>query len=737
METQDEEKDPPLKSDELYPSLPLSKDSSVSNQNTNTRRTSKSTRSSQSSHSGMDPPPQQHRPTMVSDSLEFLRSSEKVSVEVYISEPKVSDSADENQEQDDTEDESFSSFDVIQQKIILDAILGSSTNPSTNSPGKKAASTMTAHTIGQTRPWKPRDRLESWGGMSDVSHPFVSSAQLNMVHSTSIQDVEEYMNDESSSHVTGKYKHPKKRHKGFHSANGEDDPTTSKIPIKIFMETSADKSRSRDRLDSISSFPGFFSRDRLDSLASLGEASINVALTEQLADLAGTLENVVSCLEPAESCNSSVSNPYILSGIMSNQRHRFESFAGSSMASSNLNDEDHGSDDHDTRQMSDNDDETKSAATLHLPNAALLVDPDAVQAAVEAAMAVTGKLDLFTTPSCYEPSIPTRFGKKKHRQKRALPSWSSVQPGATPITSNRKQDTTPHPIILPPSFIPSIPVVNHSSDAQVEAMRARARAAAGYVHPSELANGGGGLTILPPQITPTGRSRSRSNPTRTKKFVGLIQSSIDSTEDPSNSVSDEMISESRSSLPPLKKRAPYILKPSDASVSKPQNETISSTISGSIELGETTENGITDDILNIAAMSNEWNIGHTSVDESAHPRETFPLSGTRIIGVGYYSRDTVGIQPSKKKSQETGENKASNQKWDDMFEVLLQYKKEVEETETVTMPEEQKSKWVWNGNVPTNYKVRFPALHSQETTLFYVLMLSFHRQVMEKPWVGG
>jgi hypothetical protein len=215
--------------------------------------------------------------------------------------------------------------------------------------------------------------------MSDVSHPFASVAQLNMVHSASLQDVEEYMNDESSV-VTGKCKHPKKRHKGLHTANDEDDPAvSSKVPVKIFMETTSDKTRSRDRLDSISSFPGFFSRDRLDSLASLGDASMNMTLTEQLADLAGTLENVVGGLESVESCNSSVSNTYILSGLMSNHRHRFESIAESSMASSNIYEEDHASDDPGARRMSDYEDDGKCTGALHLPNAALQPFPRARQ----------------------------------------------------------------------------------------------------------------------------------------------------------------------------------------------------------------------------------------------------------------------------------------------------------------------------------------------------------------------
>jgi len=46
----------------------------------------------------------------------------------------------------------------------------------------------------------------------------------------------------------------------------------------------------------------------------------------------------------------------------------------------------------------------------------------------------------------------------------------------------------------------------------------------------------------------------------------------------------------------------------------------------------------------------------------------------------------------------------ANQKWDGMYECLLQFIEERKTNETKGLSEEEKSRWVWDGNVPTNYK---------------------------------
>jgi len=46
----------------------------------------------------------------------------------------------------------------------------------------------------------------------------------------------------------------------------------------------------------------------------------------------------------------------------------------------------------------------------------------------------------------------------------------------------------------------------------------------------------------------------------------------------------------------------------------------------------------------------------------------------------------------------------SQQKWDDMFQHLVQFIADTRAEKTKTMTEEKKSAWVWDGNVPTSYK---------------------------------
>lgn len=48
----------------------------------------------------------------------------------------------------------------------------------------------------------------------------------------------------------------------------------------------------------------------------------------------------------------------------------------------------------------------------------------------------------------------------------------------------------------------------------------------------------------------------------------------------------------------------------------------------------------------------------------------------------------------------------SQQKWDDMFNYLVKFIEETRQEATKNMPEEKKKTWVWDGNVPTNYKTK-------------------------------
>jgi len=48
----------------------------------------------------------------------------------------------------------------------------------------------------------------------------------------------------------------------------------------------------------------------------------------------------------------------------------------------------------------------------------------------------------------------------------------------------------------------------------------------------------------------------------------------------------------------------------------------------------------------------------------------------------------------------------SQQKWDDMFNYLVKFIEETRQEATKNLPEEKKKTWVWDGNVPTNYKTK-------------------------------
>jgi len=56
-------------------------------------------------------------------------------------------------------------------------------------------------------------------------------------------------------------------------------------------------------------------------------------------------------------------------------------------------------------------------------------------------------------------------------------------------------------------------------------------------------------------------------------------------------------------------------------------------------------------------------------------------------------------------SVEKGASKeARQQQWDDMFQCLLNFIEETHKKKTENMNDEEKAAWVWDGNVPTNYK---------------------------------
>jgi len=48
----------------------------------------------------------------------------------------------------------------------------------------------------------------------------------------------------------------------------------------------------------------------------------------------------------------------------------------------------------------------------------------------------------------------------------------------------------------------------------------------------------------------------------------------------------------------------------------------------------------------------------------------------------------------------------SQQKWDDMFDCLVHFIEEIREKCTASLSDEEKARWIWDGNVPTSYKTQ-------------------------------
>ncbi len=322
-------------------------------------------------------------------------------------------------------------------------------------------------------------------------------------------------------------------------------------------------SASRDRLDSLANLSGIFSRgrDRLDSLASLGEVSLSMSLGD-LEDVAGKLESIVHGDEESSACDDSVSGS--------------ENAAAPNTSKSN---------------------------SSSLPAPTIQVDSEAVQSAVQAAMAATsgGVLDLL--------NINSTPGKTPRKTGAPALTPSKL---STPVISNSKLK---HPVTTTP--IQSTPM----DEAKMEEIRARARAAAGYVHP------GNAIGHKPPAIKSKKRPLPSSVQPSFKKFVG--------------------------------------------------------------------------------------GTGPGSQYSTPVAASKFVNAGKVPSGVHMYS-DFTGSTPKRKaypsttKSTPSSTSKGgqSNQKWEEMFECLVVYVKEQRIKETANMPEEDKAKWEWSGNVPTMYKTK-------------------------------
>jgi len=235
------------------------------------------------------------------------------------------------------------------------------------------------------------------------------------------------------------------------------------------------------------------------------------------------------------------------------------------------------------------------------------VDYDAVAAAVSAAEAATGSLNLAEIASMAPPAVGKAgpVPDAKHSVSSEAVSSSSIQPLATPSAK----------LPPPPADLPPIPK-STMSEKDMEAIRARARAAAGYVPPSD------------------GGSSKRS--------------------------SDSVCS--GGSRAPLKKR-------------RMLPDSVPSSIPGK------------------------------SAYSTPGAKPPLNPSSKAITSSARFSTPNLSLYtpPTPASALSSASRGQSSQKWDDMFDCLVAFIEEQKKKEQKAAAE-NKQKWEWDGNVPTTYK---------------------------------
>jgi len=401
---------------------------------------------------------------------------------------------------------------------------------------------------------RQRDRFESWGGMSDISLAMGSDSIQQSKNPPDSTSQNRKSSDSTPLDSTQLDKTPLDSDQSKKSLCKEVAAASASLTIQNKIEIGTIKLEEpigSDASDTDNPVPSKISLPRERkysvasiSVASLGEASLTnhpeaaecvstdiqafvaaamATVGDQLAELAGVVETVVGT---AASMNSD--------GMKDMKDDHSITSNGSSLPEIQV----------------------KRERSLSMSsNPSIAVDYDAVAAAVDAAEAATGSLNLTHIGKMAPPS-PNRSDKKTRS---SLPSDldnSSLLPHISPI---------PHL------------TTSGKSERDMEAIRARARAAAGYIPPANLKPG----EVPPPQPV---RKRPKPSPS----YKGMTQS----------------------------------------------------------------------------------------------------FSPDHVYGI-YHST-----------------NKASSQKWDEMYECLLSFVEDRRRIETKGTPEHEKKNWEWDGNVPTTYKTK-------------------------------
>jgi len=261
----------------------------------------------------------------------------------------------------------------------------------------------------------------------------------------------------------------------------------------------------------------------------------------------------------------------------------------------------------------------KYAAKVALPPPTIHVDSEAVQAAVVAAMAATdGKLEFLKSPT-------KSYSKYSHPHSDAD---LHLKETAKKSLTNTKETVVSGAIMLPVTKMDSI--------------IAEARAAAGYVHPIN------GSRV---NYNPKKRLLSNTLPS----VLSLADSTYQQTPKKNKSANVGMRSNKYLNSVPLATNLGIYTTPKKSLSSK----------------------------------------GRKSLSVTPKRKN---ISSSRKVGLGVLEGLTISISTPK--------GGQSNQKWGEMFECLLQYKEEQRKKQTIGLSDKEREEWKWDGNVPTMYKVR-------------------------------
>jgi hypothetical protein len=437
-----------------------------------------------------------------------------------------------------------------------------------------------------------RDRLESWGAMSDLSAAGLGSdGRIDAATALAA----------SALHFTGLYEDLTA------AANSDTSSLPSQSSLGNPNAVPTRISVTGDRKNSVGSELSLFNLhyDGSELITPSMQAFMDAAMAtvgDKLAEIAGAAEMAASGVDIA-----SISSDYLRNeaGVDSDVSSTMSPLIG---------------------PISDLEGRPRTLSTSSKP---LSVDYDAVAAAVDAAQAATSALDLTTIAGMAVPEpVPSTVTSNKN-------AASSVK-NQTPKATADLLDEIP----LPKTTL---------SENDMDAIRERARAAAGYVPPS-----------WDSPATPAPR-------------------------------------------PPVKKRPKPQTPHSLARYLAPRPTT-------------------------------------APKPTGSAARPDLPMSTPKISNVSRQLASTPATPypPTTQSAQWSTAARASSQKWDDMFDILVQFVKDRKAEALKGSPDKEEKEWEWDGNVPTSYKVRLHVdAHPNLLMSLFADSVARHRRRREKHLADG